>query len=69
MKSAKQINTGFYHYERILSITVNGDCIYQSATQEATNIPSKQVVLFPLDQVSTLNPLSLSLLIFIIVFN
>ena len=55
VRMAKQISAGFYQYERILSITVDGDYVYPSATQEATSIPSKQVdqvVLFPLDQVS-----------------
>ena len=52
MKSANQIGDGFYHYEHVLSLSIDGVLIYSLNSSEAKSVSSKQVVLFPLDQVS-----------------
>lgn len=50
-KHISRISNGFYIYERISSLSVNGECIY-STKAEADIIPSMQAIVYPLDQVS-----------------
>lgn len=51
IQSITQISTGFYCYEHILSLSVDDKCIYHATAELNVSLP-KQVILFPLDQVS-----------------